>query len=192
VRRRFCLGLLLVAGCNKHFHRDTNAPGLSDVENPPADRAVARVEPGDPGEEMLAVNSGILAGAGARKASPHALGEFGLEVSVVRGVNPSSHVEDGFFVYPMVAAGAALGWSALRLTDGDAAVGPLYAEVYAWREFAAAGGGWTWNPDTGDHGPQAFVSYLSLYLRGRLMADDGGEITAGFQGKLPIVWVWSR
>jgi hypothetical protein len=73
-----------------------------------------------------------------------------------------------------------------------AEVGPLYAEVYAHRELSAAGGGWAWNPHTGDHGPQAFVTLASLYLRGRYFFDDGAEVTLGVQLKLPQVWVWSR
>lgn len=179
-----------LAGC--HFHRDTNAPGHTDVDNPPADRAAARVEPADPGEEMLAVNPGILAGGGGRAASPQGFGELGVEVSVVRGVNETSHIEDGFFTYPRQGAGGALGWSALRLTGEDPEMGPLYLETYYFRLPWGAGGGWAWNPQNGDHGPQAFLFGASLYLRARYLFDDGGELTAGFQGKLPLVWVWSR
>jgi hypothetical protein len=187
-----CAAILLagLAGC--HFHRDTNAPGLSDVDSPPTDRTAARVEPGDPGEHMLAINPGVLAGGGGREASPEGFGEFGVEVSVVRGWNQRSHVEDGFFTYPLRGVGAALGWSALRLSEEDPEVGPLYAEAYAFRLPWMAGAGWAWNPDRGDHGPQVFVAGMSLYLRGRYLAEDGAEITAGFQGKLPLVWVWSR
>jgi hypothetical protein len=190
VRRALAVTVAL-AGC--HVHRDTNAPGLSDVENPPADPAAARVAPGDPGEEMLAINPGVLAGGGGRTAAPHGFGEFGVEVSLVRGSSPTSHREDDFFVYPLRGVGAALGWSALELSDTDPAVGPLYGEAYAFRLPWGAGGGWAWNPATGDHGPQAFVSLAWVYLRGRyLVDDDSGELTIGFQGKIPIVWVWSR
>lgn len=192
MRRALSFVLLLLPGCARHFHRDTNAPGTTDVENPPADREAARVEPGDPGEEMLAVNPGVLAGGGAREASPNGFGELGVEVSVVRGSSPSSHSEDGFFVYPVRGAGAALGWSALRFAKDVTEVGPLYGEIYAHRELSAAGGGWAWNPATGDHGPQAFVTLTSLYLRGRYLFEEGGEVTLGVQLKLPQVWVWSR
>jgi hypothetical protein len=186
---RWCL-LLALAGC--HFHRDTNAPGLTDVESPPADRTAARIEPGDPGENMLAINPGVLVGGGGRESSPQGFGEIGVEVSVVRGSNDSSHLEDGLFSYPLRGVGAALGWSALRITDQEPEMGPLYAEAYGFRMPWLGGAGWAWNPDTGDHGPQVFVAALSLYVRGRTLADDGGEITAGFQGKLPLVWIWSR
>ena len=188
--RRAAIAVTVLAGC--HFHRDTNAPGLTDVENPPADRTAGRVEPADPGEEMLAINPGVLAGGGGREASPEGFGEFGVEVSVVRGSNERSHIEDGFFTYPLRGVGAALGWSALRLTDEDPEVGPLYAEAYVFRLPWAAGGGWAVNPADGDHGPQLFVAGMSLYIRGRYLFDDGAEITAGFQGKIPFVWVWSR
>ncbi len=188
--RRALLLLLALAGC--HFHRDSNAPGLADVGNPPPDRTAARVEPEDPGEHMLAINPGVLAGGGAREASPQGFGEFGVEVSVVRGWSQRSHGEDGFFTYPVRALGAAVGWSALRLTDEDPEMGPLYAEVYGFEIPFAAGGGWAWNPADGDHGPQVFVTAMSLYLRGRYLVDDGAELTLGFQGKLPLVWVWSR
>lgn len=189
MRRALAL-LLALAGC--HHHRDTNAPGISDIENPPADPAAARVAPEDPGENMLAVNPGILAAGGARKRSPHALGEFGPEVSLVRGSSPRSHSEDGLFVFPLTGIGAALGWSALRVNGGDAELGPLYAEVYRVDDGMAAGGGWSWDPSDGDHGPQLFATMMGFYLRGRYLFDDGGEITAGLQLKVPVVWVWSR
>lgn len=82
MKRALSFVLLLLPGCARHFHRDTNAPGITDVENPPADREAARVEPSDPGEEMLAVNPGVLAGGGAREASPHGFGELGVEVNI--------------------------------------------------------------------------------------------------------------
>jgi len=187
---RRAIVLLSLAAC--HHHRDTNAPGISDIEVPPADRTAAHVDPEDPGENMLAVIPGVLAAGGMRKDSPHALGEFGPEVSIVRGASPRSHSEDGFFVYPMTGIGGALGWSALRVNGGDADLGPLYAEIYRVDEGVAAGGGWSWNPADGDHGPQLFVTSLGFYLRGRYLFDDGGEITAGLQIKVPVVWVWSR
>ena len=92
----------------------------------------------------------------------------------------------------MTGIGGALGWSALRVNGGDADLGPLYAEIYRVDEGVAAGGGWSWNPADGDHGPQLFVTSLGFYLRGRYLFDDGGEITAGLQIKVPVVWVWSR
>ncbi len=188
--RRALLFAVALAAC--HRHRDSNAPGNSDIEVPPADRTIARVEPEDPGENMIAVNPGILAAGGARKHSPHALGEFGPEISVVRGTSPVSHREDNFFIYPVAGVGAALGWSALRLSGGDADVGPLYGEVYRVDTGFAAGGGWSWNPSDSDHGPQLFATFLGFYLRARYLFDAGGEITAGLQIKIPVVWVWSR
>ena len=188
--RRALLALLALAAC--HHHLDTNAPGISDIEVPPADRTVSHVYPEDPGENMLAVDPGILAAGGFRKDSPHALGEFGPEISVVRGANPVSHREDNFFVYPLTGVGAALGWSALRVNGGDADLGPLYAEVYRVDTGFAAGGGWSWNPADGDHGPQLFGTMMGFYLRARYLFDAGGEITAGLQIKVPVVWVWSR
>ena len=188
--RRALFLVLALAAC--HHHRDSNAPGISDIEVPPADRTVARIDPEDPGENMLAVNPGLLAAGGARKDSPHALGEFGPEISVVRGSTPRSHSEDGFFIYPLVGVGAALGWSALRVNGGDADLGPLYAEVYRVEDGFAAGGGWSWNPADGDHGPQLFGTIMGFYVRARYLFDDGGELTAGLQIKVPTVWVWSR
>ena len=190
---RTVLVLALLAACNPHFHRDRNAPGITDVDTPPEPRDTRRVPPEDPGEEMLSVNPGVLFGGGWREVSPHGFGELGFEVSLVRGSSPHSHSEDGFLVYPVQAWGVALGWSSLVFDDDDddLEVGPLYLEAYK-HEIGSAGGGYAWNPSTGDHGPQIFAGILSLYARARYMWDAGTEISLGFQGKLPVVWVWSR
>ncbi|HUS63318.1 MAG TPA: hypothetical protein VMZ28_02205 [Kofleriaceae bacterium] len=194
--KRLAAAALLLAAC-AHRHRDTNAPGIQDIEAPPPDLTNHQpIEPQDPGERMLTINPGVLAGGGGRSASPHGFGEFGVEVTVNGGESPGSHAEDNFVVYPAEGFGATLGWSALRLLDDpgddDAQVGPFYAEVQGF-EFPYAGGvGYAVDPWHGQHGPQVFVFLLSGYLRARYLWDEGTEVTLGFQLKLPKVWVWSR
>lgn len=195
--KRLAVIAALAVAC-AHRHRDTNAPGIQDVEAPPPDLARHEViEPADPGEEMLTVNPGVLGGGGGRAAEPHGFGEVGVEVTVNRGWSPHSHAEDNFVVYPAAGYGASLGWSALRVFDhpgagADAEPGPLYAEVQGF-EFPYAGGvGYAVDPWHGQHGPQAFLFLMSGYLRARYLWDEGIEVSLGIQLKLPKVWVWSR
>ena len=153
---------------------------------------------------MLAGNLGVLAGGGAKTRRPRGFGEFGLELSVNLGETERSHKGDDFLVYPLDGYGATLGWSLLRLervlgeeetgTPGDdvARLGPLYAEVHTHQMPFGGGGGWAWDPDIGDHGPQAFAYLSTLYVRGRYLVDRGAELSVGMQLKWPLVWIWSR
>ena len=196
MRARLVTAALLLAACG-HRHRDTNAPGIHEIETPPPDLASHEpIEPADPGERMVTVNPGVLGGGGGRAASPHGFGELGVELTVNRGESPGSHAEDNFFVYPAVGYGASIGWSALRLFDDpgddDAQVGPLYAEVQGFELPYAGGVGYAVDPWHGHHGPQAFIFLMSGYVRARYYWDDGIEVTLGLQLKLPKVWVWSR
>lgn len=194
--------LVLIAGCR--FHRPNNAPGLIDVTAAPSEPKQRKAEPGDPGERMLAVNPGVLAGGGAKTQKPHGFGEFGIEVSVNWGENERSHYGDDFFVYPYDGYGATIGWSAIRLERSsvdpeqvnpgrnELVVGPIYGEVHMHAMPWGGGVGWAVDPSSGDTGPQVFGYLSTLYVRGRYLFDQGAELSFGIQAKWPLVWIWSR
>lgn len=197
------------AACHQlTVHRDTNAPGNSDIERPPAyptesasdtqvegREAPAAEMPDDPGEHWTTINSGIHGGYGGRFGQPQGqrgTGILGVEVSFNRGHSPYSHNGDGFFLYPLQGYGGSLGWSLFQWQGRDLQLGPLYAEAHVFRLFIGAGLGYAVDIDDGHHGPQVSAWLGSLYVRARYMVGDGFGLFFGGQIKIPRLWVESR
>lgn len=185
---------VLATGCAAmRFHRDRNAPGHIDVATPGPDTGLER--PRDPGENMIAVNPGVLAAAGGRGSDPHFVSELSVEVAVNVGTSERSHFEDDFIIHPHQGIGGVIGWSLLRglgASDADYDLGPVYVEVQLFRPLHGAGVGYAVDPARSDHGPQVNAFAGPLFVRGRYLFDGGVELQIGLQLKLPIVWVWSR
>lgn len=207
------LGLVL-SGC-RHWHRPHNAPGLADVRTPPRDIAVEQVEPpGDPGERMVAVNPGFSAVSGYRSNAPAGIVDLGAEISLLRGENERSH-NDGDqrlflpsgFQLPEKGHGVTLAWTVVRLLnieDDDPATederetrevfttGPVHLRAYVFRNWFGGGAGWTFDPRTGDHGPE-LVGYAGVVTAAtRYTRDDHFEFVLGYQMKFPLTAVHSR
>lgn len=204
MRSAAALALVVVTAC--HYHRDTNAPGLVDLERPPSPPGRATMEyPGDPGERMVTVSSGALAGAGARARGVRTMFEVAAEVTVSLGESDRSHQDgvDRLFVPPGVlvpqrSVGLTLGWSVLQVVPRSAgepaeiSTGPLYLELQGARGLVGLAGGWAVDPTSGDHGPQINGFLGPSFLRMRYLVDGGFELQLGLQLKLPATWVWSR
>ncbi len=207
----FFLSLVLApvwGGCAPlRFHRDTNAPGHSDVENPPNYRRAGGQDrprrgahpvpsaPDDPGEEFLTFNPGIYGGGGGRFGEPknsRGTGILGIEFSLNRGHNDRSHFRDDFWVYPREGKGVSLGWNILQFGPDDIDMGPIYAEVQRFGIYGGGALGYAVNPATLDHGFQASAWFTGYYVRARYLFDGGFELYGGFQIKIPMVWIWSR
>jgi hypothetical protein len=197
--------LAALAGC-RHYHRDTNAPGLVDVRVPPSQPARGELEvPGDPGERMIVLSPGVVATAGGRSRAPHFAGDIAAEVTLSSGESDRSHNDNQApflfmprgLVLPQRGHGVTLGWSALRIHDhpgggGDLTTGPLYLTLHAFRFAYGGGGGYLYDPIHHDHGAEIF-GYLGLVeARARYLLDGGFEVTLGYQFKLPVSWVESR
>lgn len=187
------LVICALAGC--HYHRDTNAPGLVDVTIPPRDITAQELEyPGDPGERMVMVSPGVLAGGG------YPGGDFAAEVTVNWGESERSHNDHASrlfiprgLLWPERGYGVTLGWSALQVREGpDARLGPAYVEVQRLVAPFAIGGGYAIDPTDGDHGPQLHLLAMGTFLRARYLIDGGVEVYLGYQLKIPVTWVWSR
>jgi len=197
---RALVGLLVVAaGCAQlRFHRDTNAPGISDVENPPAPSQLAHEQvtpPKDPGEQMITFNPGVYGGIGGRLDAPSGermFGLGGLELTLNRGCSPRSHYADGLFVYPLDGNGLSLGWNFVQAGNGDTDVGPLYVEASRFRLWFGAALGYAVDVGDRDHGPQASAWFGPYWVRARYMFDGGVELFFGGQIKVPMLWIWSR
>lgn len=194
---------ILIAGC--HYHQDTNAPGIIDVDTPPEDIRRESLEyPGDPGERMVVVSSGVVAGGGGRSAPPHGVGDFALEGTLSWGESDTTHNDaiDRLFVpdgalWPPSSIGVTLGWSALRVLGGshddtETEVGPIYVEVQRTAKVFGLGGGWAFAPWTGQHGPQLNAFAGPFFLRSRFLFDGGVEVHTGLQIKIPTTWVQRR
>ena len=207
------VSLTLLAGCHPLVsHRDTNAPGLVDVELPPAqERQTPKTsdgskatdpeapptpeQPGDPGEAFTVLSPGIyLSGGGrfGRPAGQRGAGMFGVELSYNRGESPFSHNGDDFIVYPVEGFGASIGWTLLALNSGEVDLGPIYLEAHRFHLLGGVAAGYSVDPVTGDHGPQATLWATALYVRARYLFDDGFGLFVGGQFKIPKLWVRSR
>lgn len=195
------LAALMVAPCGcaqLRFHRDTNAPGLSDVKNPPSAAQLQHdqvVAPKDPGENMLTLNPGVYGGIGGLLDAPRGqrmIGFGGVEVTVNRGCSPRSHYKDGLFVYPLDGNGLSLGWSFVQANDSDADVGPIYVEVSRFRLWFGAALGYAVDVGDRDHGPQASAWFGPYFVRARYLFDGGVALYFGGQLKIPMIWIWSR
>jgi hypothetical protein len=188
------LAALLSAGC-AHRHFDRNAPGIVDVRTPPASlpsRAV--VTPTDPGEQMLVLAAGPMAGLGMLKrrldGSTHLTGALALEGSIFYGRSERSHNGDDFVVYPSGSVGLNLGLSGL--TNRDQAKGLLYAEGQYAAGLLGAAGGWAWDPWARSNGPQGTLFVGPLYGRVSYLVRDRSELTFGLFFKFHDVMVWSQ
>lgn len=191
--------LAMTAACAQlRFHRDTNAPGITDVENPPAtaQRQHAQVTaPEDPGEHMLTINPGVYGALGGHLDQPQGqrmLGVGGVELTLNRGCSPRSHYEDGLFVYPFDGNGLSVGWNLLQAGNGDVDVGPIYVEASRFRLWFGAAAGYAVDVGDRDHGPQASAWFGPYYVRARYLFDGGVQLYFGGQIKVPMVWIWSR
>ena len=199
--------LLLLAAVGCHYHRDTNAPGVIDPATPPRDPTHYGLEyPGDPGERMVTVTSGVLGGVGFGGVDDGGFGYFAAEATVSWGENATTHndAESRLFMprgvlLPSRSWGVTLGWSALRLGedgtgDVEARRGPVYVEAQRAWLFAGVGAGWALDPRTGATGPQVQGFYTFYFARLRYLAggDGGWEFSGGMQLKFPTTWVWRR
>lgn len=185
--------LLLLSGCTVH-HLETNAPGHVDVLQPPEHLDARGVDPpADPGERMVSLTYGVLAGGGlAFPKGSDAVGAYGVgpEVSLHVGSSPHSHDDDSPPVLPARALGVNVGWTAL--SHPGQSVGPLYGELQ-WTEMPYyLAGGWAWDADESLHGPQATLGIGVLYLRYTHLFDQGGALQAGLVFKGYDTWVWSQ
>jgi hypothetical protein len=195
--------LLLIAAVGCHYHRDTNAPGVIDPATPPRDPSHHGLEyPGDPGERMITVTSGVAAGGGVGGVGDGGFGDFAAGPRSV-GREPDDQRRRVALVRAACCCrpgrGRDVGWSALRLgNDADdqveARVGPIYAEAQRAWLFAGVGAGWAIDPRTGATGPQVQGFYTFYFARLRYLAggDGGWEFSGGMQFKIPTTWVWRR
>ncbi len=192
-----------VAASGCHHHRDLNAPGVIDPMLPPAALRDRELEyPGDPGERMLMVTTGVL--GGAMGGSTGGAVDLAGEVTVSWGENPITHndrasrlfIPRGVLIPPR-SHGVTLGWSALRVPfddrpEANPVTGPIYLEVQRSWTFAGVGGGWAYDPRTGGTGPQVNAFYTFYFVRGRFLLGDGWELGGGLQLKIPNTWVHRR
>ena len=201
--RRAVVAALLLAGC--HHHRDPDAPGLIDPRVPPVHVADERLElPGDPGERMVMLTTGVLGGAFGGSVEDGAVVDLAAEATVSWGENATSHNDHEARLFlprgvllPSRSTGVTLGWSGLRIVTDDDGVtgvqpGPIYVEVQRAWAFAGVGGGWAIDPTSGATGPQVNAFYTFYFLRGRALFGGGWELGGGMQLKIPTTWVWSR
>jgi len=198
------LAALALAGCMVHLER--NAPGHVDLAAPPTAPAEQVEEPGDPGENMITLSSGLgLGGGGDFGGAGSSRGAFKLtlETTLHFGDRAFSHDENPPFIplatnryYPDRSLGLSLGWHALDTSSGRVATGPLYLEAQGFMMEAYASGvgvGWAVDPRSGHHGPQVTLFGLAVFTARYLyLAGVGHEIAAGIQFKFPVTWVWSR
>lgn len=214
-RAALLLSVLSFLGGCRHWHRPHDAPGLVDVRTPPREIAFELVEtPGDPGERMVSINPGVSMLSGYRTNRGAGVLDLGAEVSLLRGENERSH-NDGDqrlflppgFQLPERGYGVTLGWSAFRLFEVEsddpetedvdesrsiATTGPVHLRGYTFKNWFGAGAGWTFDPQTGDHGPE-LVGYAGVVTaRTRYTRDDHFEILLGYQMKFPLTFVQSR
>lgn len=181
-------------GCIKHYHLEHNAPGIIEVEKPPA-RKIHQVErPRDPGERMVAVSFGGFAGAGLAAFGTPSGVRFaygaGPELSVVYGENARSHAEDDFVIFPRPAYGLNLGWT--MLSEVGTGLGPVYGELQYSDEVLGIAAGWAYDVNDHWHGPQLTSSLGPLYLRATYLTTNGFDVQLGLDLKASLLWIWSR
>lgn len=213
---RAVLLTLLLAACGpglKH-HRARNAPGLVDLDTPPARQTAdpkSYEVPADPGENALGLGPGLSAQFGAGR-----LGADAVTVELAAQLHVSFQEREyslgrGAVGYPWDTWGATVGWAFLQITedddpsttgDSDVILGPIYAEVTRqWLVFSA-GAGLALYPTPGEVAggraegvaAGAQVSFMAepFGVRIRVVQDTGFEIFAGYQLELPYSVSWSR
>lgn len=194
----------LLIGC--HHHRDTNAPGVVELERPPSPPNRTTLQyPGDPGERMFSISAGGLGGGGVRTSPGDGMFDLAAEVTLSWGESDRSHndrasrlfIPRGMLI-PQRSESLTLGWSAAQIIFGDSGqpteleLGPLYLEAQRARGWWGVAAGWAFDPTNRDHGPQLNGFVGVNYLRLRYLIDGGFEFALGYQLKIPTTWVWSR
>jgi hypothetical protein len=208
--------LLALAGCGagmKH-HAAHNAPGIVDLETPPAPQTADPKwyeVPDDPGEHALGIAPGFSAqfGAGRLTAATMAV-EVATQVHFTYAQREFS-LGRGAVGYPWDQWGATIGWAFLQLTDDDDPdtssgsdfyLGPIYAEVTRQWYFASASAGVAIYPTPGEvaggraegvaAGAQISLMAEPFGVRLRYVQDTGLEAFFGYQIELPYSITWSR
>lgn len=194
---------LLASGCMFRVQTSRNAPGIVDLEKPPA--PLTRVEtPADPGGRGIAFYGAATEGIFGQ--SRNIGGVFGAEL----GFFPYSLQASGrswFDDGPLRAFGGAVGWSIYRTSNhqnGDT-FGPLYAEARAMIAISRGLGmtrfglGPAFNPQSLNAGPQTSAcigvhpAFFMFCLRGSYMfGGEGPEIYAYFETSTFLEVGWSK
>jgi hypothetical protein len=175
---------LLAGGCFVHREYDRNAPGIADVAAPPRMRLEV---PRDPGRHGVLLSGGVLGGGGleAREAGRTGVGQLQLELSAAYFSNDFSDA-DGYASLPPLT-GVNLG---LTLLGTGVARRALYLEAQYSSALLGAAAGWSYDPVTQGHGPQATLFYGPVYARLGWRLGDGGEAIFGLalKGYAKLSW----
>jgi hypothetical protein len=184
-----CIAAVALGGCALHTHLDNGAPGVDDIHVPPANPEPGVTHPpADPGEDMLSLTTGGMAGGGGLFGSGDASGAGVLtaEVTLNWGTNHRSHYDDDFFVFTNSGDGINLGVTALF---GDELHLPLYAEYQVFMSPVGGGAGWFYDPLTQASGPQLTVFTGCFYGRLEVALDGTTALHGGLLIKFPT-WAW--
>lgn len=194
--------LFICVGCPACLiiHSTRNAPGLVELEQPPARIAEPTLAaPKDPGEHLLVLSTGGFAGGGGRLSSKHGVAGLGLEASLFYGRDATSHDWDTpveLWIRPRTGFGLNLGWTAFEHEDeGGQGTGPFYLEAQVHLTaagFAGLAAGYAVHPVSRDHGLQATLFWNFVYARVTHLWDRGTELQFGVVLKWRAAWVWSR
>ena len=184
---------LALAGCGVH-HSQLNAPGHVDPLMPPRQpQNRPTEEPADPGERMLTLSYGVLAGGGmafAKNGDTSGAYGVGPELSLHAGSSDVSHASDDPPVLPQHALGLNMGW--IALAHPGRGVGPVYGELQLTEAPYWLAGGWAWDVDEHRHGPQGTFGLGPIYLRVSHLFDEGTSVQAGLVFKGYQTWVRSK
>ncbi len=206
---RYALLLILLAGCpglKKHDVR--NAPGLADIDTPPAGHAADNPtfyeEPADPGMNHMGVAPGFYFGPGKGRLDTDEMEgttEIGAQLHVSFGEREESGGRDTFG-YPTKGWGASLGWGVQVHTDLPTIAAPVYLEGTAHWYAASLSAGLAVYPTAGkvaggraegvDVGGQVTLAGWPYMIRMRYMQDSGFELFGVLQIELPASITWSR
>lgn len=203
MKRAFVAASVALVGCGI-THLDTNAPGIANIRERPADplpspysypapRPHAAEPPEDPGGHMIVASYGGFAGVGGAggPGDPAKVSYVaGAEVSIAKGT--TRHARPDAFFWPTMesAFGANLGFTAARPLGRT--VGPLYAEAELRRDLFSLAAGWVWNPLDKTHGPQVTFGAGPMFVRFTHELDLGTQLHVGFWLKGYSAWAWSR
>jgi hypothetical protein len=188
MRLTFALLVLAISGCYLHREYDRNGPGLTDLAVPPT-RMLEM--PTDPGRQGLIFSGGLLGSGGwllPNEGATSSVGRLQAELSADYFRIPTGGSEEADSLPPLT--GINLGYTAL--TSDDALRHQLYAELQHTRDLVGIALGWTYQPVTAAHGPQATLSYGPVYLRGGLLPGTAGTVEIGFALKGYVKLSWFR
>ncbi len=187
-RPLFGAALVLLSGCYLHREYDRNGPGHVDLYTPP----VTMVEmPVDTGRHGLLISSGALGGGGPlfrQEVGSESFGRLQLELSVdyFRTISGAAEEPDNLPPLNGINLGATL------LSSHAPLERQLYAEIQHTNRLVGAAVGWTWNPVTNAHGPQATLSYGPIYARGGWLPGQAGTLEFGLALKSYAKLSWFR